>query len=165
VGPVDLARTLGGMTDTTTDAGTGTPQGGPYRDIDTAPLGVKLLSMVVIIGAILDLSLATLMLLNASTSNLQAETGLTSGQLVAYSIGIGLIGLVAFAVGIGLRAGSHWARTVTIVLALIRLVGLAFAMIEFSSRQWYTALVPAIIYAVVAYYLLYDKEAREYYTA
>jgi hypothetical protein len=134
-----------------------------YRDIDTAPLGVKLLSMVVIIGAILDLSLATLMLLNAGTSNLQTETGLSRGELVAYAIAIGVIGLVAFAVGIGLRAGSPWARTVTIVLALIRLVGLGFAMIAFSSRQWYTALVPAIIYTVVAYYLLYDHEARDYY--
>lgn len=152
------------MTDSTTDAATDTATG-PYRDIDSAPLGVKLLSMVVIIAAILDLSLATLMLLNAGTSNLQAETGLSSGQLVAYSIGIGVIGLIAFAVGIGLRAGSHWARTVTIVLALIRLVGLGFAMIEFSNRQWYTALVPAIIYTFVAYYLLYDEEAREYYGA
>ena len=40
---------------------------------------------------------ATLMLLNANTSNLQAETGLDSGPLVAYSIGIGVIGLIAFA--------------------------------------------------------------------
>jgi len=147
------------MTDTTDPADTPT-----YRDIDTAPLGVKLLSVVVIVGAILDLSLASLMVLNRQSSNLQAETGLGSGGLVAYGIAIGVFGLVAFAVGIGLRAGSGWARTVTIVLALIRLVGLGFAMIAFSNRQWYTALVPAIIYAVVAYYLLYDHEARDYYT-
>jgi hypothetical protein len=155
------------MTDTTPDGTNPAPiDSAPiYRDIDTAPLGVKLLSMVVIIGAILDLSLATLMLLNSGTSNLQAETGLSRGELVGYSIAIGVIGLVAFAVGIGLRAGSPWARTVTIALALIRLVGLGFAMIAFSNRQWYTALVPAIIYTVVAYYLLYDHEARDYYTA
>ena len=136
-----------------------------YKDIDTAPLGVKLLSMVVVVAAILDLSLATLMVLNRNSSNLQLETGLGSGGLTTYAIAIGALGLVAFVVGVGLRAGAAWARLVTIVLALIRLVGLGFAMIAFSNRQWYTAIVPAVIYVVVAYYLLYDHEAKDYFEA
>ncbi len=135
------------------------------RDIDAAPLGVKLLSMVVVVAAILDLSLATLMILNHDTSNLQASTGLSGGSLVLYGAVIGVLGLVAFAIGVGLRAGSPWARVVTIALALVRLVGLGVAMIAFDNSQWYTAIVPAVIYAVVAYYLLYDDEARAYYTS
>lgn len=132
-------------------------------DIDRAPLGVKLLSAVVVVGAILDLSLAALMILNRSSTNLQAETGMSSGSLAAYAVVIGVVGLVAFAVGVGLRAGSPLARWVTIALALLRIVGLGFAMIAFDDRQWYTAIVPAIIYAVVAYYLLYDEEAKDYF--
>ena len=133
------------------------------RDIGTAPLGVKLLSMVVVVAAILDLSLATLMVLNSGTANLQAQTGLGSGALVAYGIVIGALGAVAFAVGVGLRAGSPWSRLVTIAFAFVRLVGLTFAMFAFDSSQWYTAIVPAVIYAVVAYYLIYDDEARDYF--
>lgn len=135
-----------------------------YRDIDTAPLGVKLLSIVVIVGAILDLSLATLMVLNRNTANMQLETGMSAGGLLAYGIAIGVMGIVAFMIGIGLRAGSPWARILTIVVALVRLVGLGFAMIAFDSQQWYTAIVPALIYAVVAYYLLYDEEAKAYFS-
>jgi uncharacterized membrane protein len=158
------------MTEMLTDAA-GTPSakdptdaGVPaYRDIGTAPLGVKLLSVVVVVGAILDLSLSTLMILNSGTSNLQLTTGLGRGALVAYGIAIGVVGLIAFAIGVGLRAGSALARMLTIVLALIRLVGLGFAMIAFDNSQWYTAIVPAVIYAVVAYYLIYDPDARDYY--
>jgi hypothetical protein len=36
-------------------------------------------------------------------------------------------------------------------------------MIEHDDQQWYSALVPAVIYAVVSYYLLYDREAKDYF--
>jgi hypothetical protein len=152
------------MTETTspTDGPVGTV--GPI-DIDRAPLGVKLLSMVVVVAAILDLSLASLMVLNRSTSGLQAETGLSSGSLLLYATGIGVVGLFGFVLGVGLRAGSPWARVATIAVSLLRLVGLGAAMFVFSTRQWYTAIVPAVIYAVVAYYLMYDHEARDYFVA
>jgi hypothetical protein len=144
---------------------TGTGDGGlpVYKDIDTAPLGVKLLSAVVVVGAILDLSLATLMFLNRNSDNMLAETGWSSGTLAAYSIVLGILGLVAFAIGIGLRAGNNWARLLTVALAVVRLIGLGIVMIEHDNRQWYSALVPAVIYAVVAFYLLYDDEAKAYY--
>lgn len=144
--------------------GTSSPDTG-YQDIGAAPLGVKLLSAVVIVGAILDLSLATLMLLNRNTANLGAETGWSPGTITLYAVVVGALGLVAFAVGIGLRAGNNWARLLTVALAVLHLVGLAVVMIEHDDQQWYSALVPAVIYAVVSFYLLYDREARDYYGA
>lgn len=137
---------------------------GGYQDVDTAPFGVKLLSTVVVVAAILDLSLSSLMLLNRSSPNLQSETGMGRTGLTAYAVAVGALGLVAFGIGIGLRTGTAWARLATILVAFVRLVGLGFAMIAFSNRQWYTAIVPAVIYVLVAYYLLYDREARDYFT-
>ena len=57
------------------------------------------------------------------------------------------------------------ARLVTVVLAVLHLVGLAVVMIEHDDQQWYSALVPAVIYAVVSYYLIYDREAKAYFDA
>ncbi len=133
------------------------------KDIDSAPFGIKLLSWIVLFGAVLDLSFATLLFLDRNESNVLAETGLDSSTVAVYAIVLGLLGLFALYVGFQLRLGVDFARYLIAFLAVIRLANLVYVMIFFDRSHWFGALVPALLYALVAAYLLLDDNVKKYF--
>ncbi len=133
------------------------------KDIDSAPFGIKLLSWIVLFAAVLDLSFATLLFLDRNDSNVLAETGFDSGTVAVYAIVLGLLGLFALYVGFQLRLGADFARYLIAFLAAIRVANLIYVMIFFDHSHWFGALVPAVLYALVAIYLMMDDNVKRYF--
>ena len=133
------------------------------QDIDSAPVGIKILSWVVMIGAVLDLSFATLLFLDRNDRNTLAETGLDSGAIAIYAIALGLVGLIALWVGMQLQLGNNFARYVIAFIAGLRVLNLIYVVIFFERAHWFAAVVPAVIYGVVAAYLLIDDDVDRYF--
>jgi hypothetical protein len=127
------------------------------------PFGVAFLSVVLMIGGVLDIIGSGLLLLEREDASVLDRMGGSSDEIAIYAITGMLIGIVVIAVAVALRAGSNFARYFIAFLAVIRLLGLAWAVATFAKGDWYDALVPAVVYALVAGYLLFDKDSQAFF--
>jgi hypothetical protein len=127
------------------------------------PFGVNLLAFVLMVGGALDLIGGFLLLLEREDRSVLDRMGGSSDEIAAYAIVTMLVGVVVIAIAAALRGGSNFARYFLAFLALIRIVGLLYAVATFAKGDWYDALVPAVIYTLIAGYLLFDKDAQAFF--
>jgi hypothetical protein len=127
------------------------------------PFGVSLLAFVVMLGGALDLVGGLLLLLERNDDAVLDRMGGSADEIAAYAVMTMIVGLVVIVVGAALRNGSNFARYFIAFIALIRLASLAYVIITFAKGDWYDALVPAVVYTLVAGYLLFDKDAQAFY--
>ena len=127
------------------------------------PFGISFLSILLIIGGAVDFVVGLIALFNANDDTFLASTRATSTDVRTMAI-VGLVfGVVVVFLGLALRRGSHVARGLISVVALLRVVALGWAIVAYNELHWYQALWPAVIYAAVAGYLLLDKDAKQFF--
>ena len=89
--------------------------------------------------------------------------GGSSDEVTAWALMSILVGLCVLAVAAALWAGSNLARYFIAFIALVRVLALLYALATFAKGDWYDALVPAVVYALVAGYLLFDKDSQAFF--
>jgi hypothetical protein len=128
------------------------------------PVGVSLLSILLIIAGIFDIVAGIVVLATRNDANVRlALRDVTSGSLTTLAIVTIAMGVLVLLVALSLRRGANWARAVVAGVAIARLIILIWSVIAHHSYHWYQALLPAAIYALVAGYLFYDEEARRFF--
>jgi hypothetical protein len=127
------------------------------------PFGVAFLSIVLMVGGVLDIIGGGLLFLERNDDSVLSRMGNSSDEIAIYAIMTVFVGIVVIAVASALLNGSNFARYFIAFIAIIRVVALAFAVITYAKGDWYDALVPAVVYSLVAGYLLYDKDSRAFF--
>ena len=126
------------------------------------PFGVSLISIIVIVAGALDIIVGILTISFRNDAELLVQLKATRNEALWYGIFIIAVGVVAILIGLWLWKGSNVARLLVGILVLLRLIGTVWAFVSFDKSHWYEGLVPLVIYAVVAYYLLAGPTAKQY---
>ena len=126
------------------------------------PVGVKILAILAYIGAVLSILGALAMFIGSAfvgplLANIPGYTAILGAAGAAIAITLGIV-LIAFAVldyfiGKGLWNGKNWARIVTLVFAVIGLIG----------SIWPLSIVQLVIDALIIWYLGFNKQAIAYF--
>ena len=127
------------------------------------PFGVRFLSILLYIGAILDIIAGIVLLTERNDTDLLASIGATTSDVTTYGVATIVMGVIVFLVASALRSGANWARLLIGLIAIVRVVGLIWVTIGYHRVHWYDSLGPTIIYLLVAGYLFFDEDAKAFY--
>lgn len=128
------------------------------------PTGVKIISVLYYIGAVLLLLLGVLCIVASATIGAYLS-GVTAGlsflgAAVFIILGIIMIGLavLSFFVGRGLWKGQSWARITAIILTILGILEIIYNMIngEVASN-----IIGLIIELVIGGYLLFSQSVKD----
>jgi hypothetical protein len=127
------------------------------------PFGVSLITILLYIGGVLDITGGIILLIHGGDDNILSAADVTSGTARAWGVTGIILGVIVIVVGALLSRGSNFARYLIAIIAAFRLFMLIWALIAFHSVYWYNAFWPLLIYAVIAGYLLLDKDAQAFF--
>ncbi len=116
------------------------------------PLGVSIIAILVMLGALLLLVTGALVLWGSSLYGLTDQFAFFQNATAA-GITLLAVGILSFAVAFGLFAQRVWAWAVVIVLELIGLVTALYTFFAVGYPNW-NSLVNVPIPAIVTIYLL-----------
>ncbi len=123
------------------------------------PTGVKVISVLYYIGAVLELLFAVLLFVGAGTiaSKIPLIGAIGSGLFII--VGVVLIGLavLSFFVGRGLWKAQKWSRIVAIIFAVL---GVLFAVLGMVQGQVASNVVSLVISGAVGGYLLFSSGVK-----
>ena len=124
------------------------------------PLGVSIISILMYIGAVLDIAAGIFLLVETSeVANAAevAESTITGSAIALLVIGV-IIGLLAF----GLRSGSNGVRLLIGVIMALRIVFSIYAIIALPTAR-YEGLVTGIIAIVILYFLYGSEDSKAFF--
>lgn len=127
------------------------------------PFGVAFLSVVLMIGGALDIIGGGLLFLERNDEKLLFRNDATADEIAAFAIMTIIVGIVVIAVAAALRNGSNFARYLIAFIAIVRILALLFAVASWAKGDWFDPLVSAVVYTLVAGYLLFDKDAQAFF--
>jgi hypothetical protein len=128
------------------------------------PFGVAFLSVLIMAVGVIEVVGGILLLVQRLDEDLLATVDVSAAQITTYALFTAMFGVIVFLIGLALRSGAGWARYVVAVLAAVRLASLIWVVVSYHSIHWYTAIWALAIYALVAGYLLFDDDAKAYYS-
>lgn len=127
------------------------------------PFGISFLSVILMVVGLLDIIGGGLLFIEREDQSVLVRMGGSSDEIAIWSIVTILIGIVVIAVAAALRNGSNFARYLIAFIAIVRIIALVFAVASYAKGDWYDALVPAVVYALIAGYLLFDKNTEAWF--
>ena len=128
------------------------------------PLGVSLLSILLMISGFFDLVAGIVLLATRNDAGVRnALRDVSQGSITTLAIVTIGLGVAVLVVAFGLRRGANWARALVAGVAIARLIILFWSVAAYHSYHWYQALLPTAIYILVAGYLFYDEDAKRYF--
>lgn len=129
-----------------------------------APIGVKIISVLYYIGAVLFILVGFLMILGAK-SFLTPNAGNTETNNSAIFILLGILMLgfavLSFFIGRRLWEGKNWARIFVIILAAL---GIIAGIKILANGKIANSLIIIVIDALIVWYLLLSKEAKSFFS-
>ncbi len=124
------------------------------------PLGVSIISIVMYIGAILDIAAGIFMIVDKNA--LAEATNVGESLILYYGIGLLAIGVIVGLLANGLRGGGNGVRLVVAVVMVIRLLAGVWIMIAVSGAR-FEGLAAAIVALGVLYLLYGTEDAKEFF--
>jgi len=128
-----------------------------------APFGVRFLSVLLYVGAVLDVIGGIVLITQRNDSDLLDAIDATSSDVTTYGVVAIVMGVIVFLIASALRGGANWARLLVGLIAIVRVAALVWVTIGYHRVHWYDSLAPTVIYVLVAGYLFFDDDARSYY--
>lgn len=129
------------------------------------PFGVSFLSILIMAVGVIEVAGGILLFVQRLDDELLDTVDVTASQITTYALFTTMFGVIVFLVGLALRSGAGWARYVVAVLAAVRLASLIWVVVAYHSIHWYSAIWSLAMYTLVAGYLLFDDDAKQYYAA
>lgn len=118
----------------------------------TRPIGVSIITIIIVISGVLGVIAGVLALLN-----FKDNVGLVSGLIVA------VVGLIYLLVAKGLWNGSGGARLIVAIVTVISLINAVWTMIAIDGQQRFSGIGSAIV-AIIVLAILYGKKANAYFS-
>lgn len=125
-----------------------------------APLGVKLIALLLYLGAISLVAVGIIMLTGSNLiAPLISAYAPNAGASVAGGIVIIAVAIFGFILGLKLRRGSNGARLIVIVLSVLGVIG----SISNLSTNVAVGIIWLVINGLVLWYLAFKKSAVAYF--
>lgn len=125
-----------------------------------APLGIQVITILMIVGAILDIAAGVFLLIETGPVAEAAEVSestITGTAIAMIAIGV-VIGLLA----LGLRSGSKGVRLIIGVVMALRIGFSIYAVIALPGSR-FEGVVTGVIALIVLYYLYGDEDAKAFF--
>ena len=124
------------------------------------PLGISVITILMIIGAIIDIAAGVFMLIEktdvAATAEV-AESTITYTAIAAIVMGV-IIGLLA----LGLRSASNGVRILIAIVMVVRIAFAIWALIALPGSR-FEGVVTAIVAVVVLYFLYGSEDSKAFF--
>jgi|GEM_PF-3167637 hypothetical protein len=130
---------------------------------DRRPFGVTFLSILIIVGGIVDAIVGVITLFNVDDDAFLAGIEHTKSEIRTIAWVAIAFGVIAILVGLALYKGVNAARLIVGILAAVRLAVLIWVVAAYHEVHWHQVLWPTVIYALVAGYLFFDEDAKRYF--
>lgn len=128
------------------------------------PLGVGILSILVIIAGIGEIITGIIILAAHGNNDVRvALSDITESNVTLLGVLTIVSGVMALAVGFGLRNGASWARTLVVVLLVVRIGVLIWSVAAHHALHWDQAIIPVAIYAFIASYLYSNEDVKAFF--
>jgi lysylphosphatidylglycerol synthetase-like protein (DUF2156 family) len=133
------------------------------------PFGVSLVSILMILTSLASIIGGAVLYAKRNDADFVrsaiVDTGASvdSGDVTAFAVTTFVIGVIALLVAFGLRRGSNVARFLVIVVMLANVAAAIYIATEYSEVRWFNVIVPAVVHALIAGYLWFDKDARRFF--
>jgi len=126
------------------------------------PVGVKIISVLYYIGAVVLILLGILLIVGAGfigtiLQSIPLLGALGAGLFIVIGIILIVFAVLSFFLGRGLWKAQKWARIVVIVFSVL---GVLFALLAIVQGQILNNLLSLIINAVIGGYLLFSKDVK-----
>lgn len=124
------------------------------------PIGIKIISILYIIFAIVEFIIAVFLIFGASLFDLilkDIADLLGSRFLVLIGVLLLGIGFLTFFSGLGLWKRQKWARIAIIIFSVL---GLLRSLLSIVKGDYYSAIVGLIINSVIGGYLIFNKKVK-----
>jgi len=128
-----------------------------------APFGVRFLSILLYVGAILDIIGGIVLITERNDADLLDAIDATSSDVTTYGVVAIAMGVIVFLIASALRSGANWARLLIGLIAVLRVAALIWVTVGYHRVHWYDSLGPTVIYVLVAGYLFFDDDAKRFY--
>lgn len=127
--------------------------------VSEAPTGVKVISVLFYIEAVLSVILAIVAFV---AGNVLANMGIPF--VTALGVGLGIILLIwavlTFFIGRGLWKGQSWARILAIVFAVLGLIG---SISSLASGVILSGIVGLLVSGAIGWYLIFCKQVKTFF--
>jgi hypothetical protein len=124
------------------------------------PLGISVITILMYIGAIVDIAAGVFMLIETGPVAEAADVSeslITGTAIAAIVFGV-VIGLLAF----GLRSASNGVRLIIAVVMVLRILGSVYAVIALPGAR-FEGVATGIIAIVILYFLYGNEESRAFF--
>jgi len=128
------------------------------------PLGVGILAVLVIIAGIGEILSGFIILVAHGDNDVRdALSDITESNVTLLGVLTIVSGVIALAVAFGLRKGADWARTLVLVVLVVRIALLIWTVAAHHALHWYQAIIPTAIYAFIASYLYSNEDVKAFF--
>ena len=127
------------------------------------PFLLSLVTIVMIIGGLLQIIAGVVLIVFNGNSDLQSDSGESSGTLVMLGVIALLFGLIHIWFAGMLRRGSRFARAVVLVFEVLQIIGAGWTLIALHSQYRVNAIITIAISLFVIWYLYGNQRSREFF--
>lgn len=124
------------------------------------PLGIQVITILMLVGAILDIAAGIFLLIESGPVAEAAEV--SESAITGTAIAMLVMGVVIGLLALGLRSGSKGVRLVIGVVMALRIGFSIYAVIALPGSR-FEGVVTGIIALVVLYYLYADEDAKAFF--
>ena len=126
----------------------------------TRPLGISIITILMFIGAILDIAAGVFLLIE--TGAVAEAADVNESTITGYAIVLLVIGVVMGLLALGLRSGSNAVRLLIGVVMALRVIASVYAVIALPASR-FEGLVTGVIAIVILYFLYGNEDSKAFF--
>jgi hypothetical protein len=128
------------------------------------PFGVGLIGLLLVLNGLVSLVVGIMLLFHKGEKVILENLDVAQGHITALAIAAIAIGAITLIIALALRSGSNFARFFLVFVWLADIGLLIWSMVQLHALHWSNALWPAVITGLAAFYLLFDKDSRQFFS-
>ncbi|MFC2153022.1 hypothetical protein ACFLQ7_00065 [Actinomycetota bacterium] len=126
------------------------------------PLGISIITILMFIGAILDIAAGVFMLIE--TGPVAEAADISESTITGYAIGLLVAGVIIALLAFGLRSGSNGVRLLIGVVMALRIIFSIYAIIALPASR-FEGLVTGVLAVVILYFLYGNEDSKAFFEA
>jgi hypothetical protein len=125
------------------------------------PLGISIITILMYIGAIIDIAMGIFMVLDKNSLSEMSE--FSDSLFLYYGIALIVVGIIIGLMAMGLHSASNGVRLVIAVIMGIKVLAGAYALIFISGIRL-EGFVTALVAGIILYYLYGDEDSKAFFS-
>jgi hypothetical protein len=127
------------------------------------PFLLSLVTILMIIGAILQIIVGLVLVFASGSSDLQSDSGESAGTIVTLGLLALGFGLIQIWFAVLLRRGSRIARALVLVFEVVQIIAAIWTLIAMNAQYRVNALITIAVSVFVIWYLYGNQRSRAFF--